>query len=75
MKVFVFHHPVAFPESEYGGLWVVRAEGPYQAGHAAWQHFGMDDFPVEVFQDAAREGKILELAEDGPPEVLDCFLT
>ena len=75
MKVFIFNHPVGFPESEYGGMWVVRAEGHYQAGHVAWEYFDNPDVRVEVFQQAALEGQSLELVNPGDPMVLDCFLT
>ena len=77
MKVFIFHHPVAFPESEYGGMWVVRAATAEAAGVLAWEHYAVDrlDPPVEVFQQAALEGQHLELAHEGCPIVLDCFLT
>ena len=75
MKVFIFNHPVEFPQSEYGGLWVVRAEDHYQAGHVAWEYFGHLDLRVESFQQAALEGQSLELVNDGPPMVLHSFLT
>ena len=75
MKVFVFAHPVGFPQSEYGGMWVVRAEGHYQAGQVAWEYFDDPDVRVETFQQAALEGQSLELANDGPAMVLDSFLT
>jgi hypothetical protein len=75
MKVFIFAHPVDFPQSEYGGMWVVRAEGHYQAGHVAWLHFDDPDVRVEAFQQAALEGQSLELVNHGEPMVLDCFLT
>jgi hypothetical protein len=75
MKVFIFNHPVPFPQSEYGGMWVVRAEGHYQAGHVAWEYFDDPDVRVEAFQQAALEGQSLELVNHGEPMVLDCFLT
>jgi hypothetical protein len=75
MKVFIFNHPVGFPQSEYGGMWVVRAEGHYQAGFLAWKYFRDNRVRVEVFQQAALEGQSLELVNTGEPMVLDCFLT
>jgi hypothetical protein len=75
MKVFIFNHPVRFPESRYGGMWVVRAEGHYQAGHVAWEYFDNPDVRVEAFQQAALEGQSLELVNPGEPMVLDCFYT
>jgi hypothetical protein len=75
MKVFIFAHPVDFPQSEYGGMWVVRAEGHYQAGQVAWEYFDDPDVRVEAFQQAALEGQSLELVNHGEPMVLDCFLT
>ncbi len=75
MKVFIFNHPVGFPQSEYGGMWVVRAEGHYQAGYVAWEYFDNPDVRVEAFQQAALEGQSLELVNHGEPMVLDCFLT
>jgi hypothetical protein len=75
MKVFIFAHPVPFPQSEYGGMWVVRAEGHYQAGVLAWEYFDDPDVRVEAFQQAALEGQSLELVNHGEPMVLDCFLT
>jgi hypothetical protein len=75
MKVFIFNHPVGFPESEYGGMWVVRAEGYFQAGHVAWEYFNNPDLRVEAFQQAALCGQSLELVNHGDPMVLDCFLT
>jgi hypothetical protein len=78
MKVFVFNHPVDFPQSEYGGMWVVRAEGPYQAGHCAWEYFDDPDVRVEAFQQAALEGTAMPLHPALPytePMVVDCFLT
>jgi hypothetical protein len=75
MRVFIFDHPVPFPQSEYGGMWVVRAEGPNQAGHVAWEYFGDPVLRVEAFQQAALEGQSLELVNPGDPMVLDCFLT
>jgi hypothetical protein len=77
MKVFIFNHPVGFPQSEYGGMWVVRAEGHYQAGRVAWEYFDDPDLSVGIFQQAALEGQSLELVRPkvGEPMVLDCFLT
>jgi hypothetical protein len=75
MKVFIFAHPVGFPQSEYGGMWVVRAEGHYQAGFLAWKYFDNPDFRVESFQQAALKALSLELVNHGEPMVLDCFLT
>jgi hypothetical protein len=75
MKVFIFAHPVDFPQSEYGGMWVVRAEGHYQAGQVAWEYYDEPDVRVEAFQQAALEGQSLELVNHGEPMVLDCFLT
>jgi hypothetical protein len=74
MKVFIFNHPVGF-HSQYRGMWVVRAEGHYQAGHVAWEYFDDLDVRVEAFQQAALEGQSLELVNHGEPMVLDCFLT
>ncbi len=56
-------------------MWVVRAEGHYQAGHVAWEYFDDPDVRVEAFQQAALEGQSLELVNHGEPMVLDCFLT
>jgi len=75
MKVFIFDHPQEFPASEYGGMWVVRAEGYLQAGHVAWEYFDDSSVDIEAFQQAALEGQSLELVNHGEPMVLDCFYT
>lgn len=75
MKVFVFNHPVPFPESEYGGLWVIVAEDGAQAAELALL---TDTFQLQYHIDrlhkAIAAGRVLE-TEQTEPHVVANFIT
>lgn len=81
LMLFVFSHPVDFPASEYGGMWVVRAYNAREAAALAFawlQGHGVFDGVLQVhFEQAAEEGKCLMLKSfpEDLPCVVECFLT
>ena len=82
LMMFVFSHPVDFPYSEYGGLWVVRAHNAHEAAKLAWdacEVVGADtgDSLLKHFEQAAEEGKcfMLKAFPEDVPCVIDHYLT
>ena len=82
LMMFVFSHPVDFPYSEYGGLWVVRAHNARQAAKLAWDAAWMDsmetgDSLLSHFEEAAEKGQcfMLKSFPEDLPCVVDHFLT
>ena len=82
LMMFVFNHPVDFPTSEYGGLWVVRAHNAREAGNLAWDAcsvMGADtgDSLLSHFQEAAERGQcfMLKTFPEDLPGVMNHFLT
>lgn len=82
LMMFVFSHPVDFPYSEYGGLWVVRAHNARQAARLAWDacdEIGAStgDSLLKHFEQAAEEGKCfgLKAFPEDVPCVIDHCLT
>jgi len=72
--LFTFRHPVAFPRSEYGGLWVVVANDAMEAAQMAHEYLD-DSIPIEDFEDAVCDGTRFELAGDVAPRIVEAFLT
>ena len=80
LMMFVFSHPVDFPFSEYGGLWVVRAHNARQAAKLAWdacKDVETGDSLLPHFEQAAEAGKcfMLKSFPEDLPGVVDHFLT
>lgn len=81
LMLFVFSHPVDFPCSEYGGLWVVRAYNAREAAHLAWtatlEKGCTGDSVPGHFAQAAELGKCLMLKSfpEDVPCVIQSFLT
>jgi len=73
--LFVVNHYVPFPQSEYGGLWVVRAEDKEECFDLITTY--MEDYPE--FYGRLRENidnaPKYALADDYPSAVLESFLT
>ena len=73
--LFVVNHYVPFPQSEYGGLWVVRAEDKEECFDLITTY--SDDYPE--FHGRLRENinnaPKYALADDNPSTVLESFLT
>ena len=73
--LFVVNHYVPFPQSEYGGLWVVRAEDKEECFDLITTY--MEDYPE--FYGRLRENidnaPKYALADDNPSAVLESFLT
>ena len=73
--LFVVNHYVPFPQSEYGGLWVVRAEDKEECFDLITTY--MEDYPE--FYGRLRENidhaPKYALVDDNPSEVLESFLT
>ena len=73
--LFVVNHYVPFPQSEYGGLWVVTAEDQEECFDLITEH--MDYYPE--FYGRLRENidnaPKYALADDYPSAVLESFLT
>lgn len=82
LMMFVFNHPVDFPYSEYGGLWVVRAHNARQAAKLAWDacdEMGVDtgDSLPKHLEEAAEKGQcfMLKTFPEDVPCVLNHFIT
>ena len=80
LMMFVFSHPVDFPYSEYGGLWVVRARNARQAAKLAWdacKTVETGDSLLSHFEQAAEVGKcfMLKSFPEDLPGVVDRCLT
>lgn len=73
--LFVVNHYVPFPQSEYGGLWIVRAEDKEECFDLITTY--SDDYPE--FYGRLRENidhaPKYALVDDNPSEVLESFLT
>ena len=73
--LFVVNHYVPFPQSEYGGLWVVRAEDKEECFDLITTY--MEDYPE--FYGRLRENidnaPKYALVDDKPSAVLESFLT
>ena len=78
LMMFVFNHPADFPESEYGGMWVVRARNAREAGSLAWeQRADSGNIESRHYEMAAEAGKcfMLKSFPDDLPCVVDHFIT
>jgi hypothetical protein len=74
--LFVVDHYVPFPQSEYGGLWVVRAEDEEECFDLI-SDADNESYPEyygnlrENIEKSSKYG----LTDDGPSEVIESFLT
>ena len=74
--LFVVNHYVPFPQSEYGGLWVVRAEDKEECFDLITTQ--MDDYYCEFYgrlRENINNAPKYALVDDSPSEVLESFLT
>lgn len=82
LLLFVFSHPVPFPASEYGGMWVVRAHNAREAAALAWNFYMSEAVSIRGvrqgdFRQAVEDGKCLLLKSfpEDLPMVIDSFWT
>jgi hypothetical protein len=74
-NLFTFRHPIPFPRSEYGGVWVVVANDAAEAAQMAYDEYMDDSVPIEDFEDAVCDGTRFELVGDVAPRIVESFLT
>lgn len=74
--LYTVDHYVPFPQSEYGGLWVVRASDDEECfdliTSADYESF--PEFYGKLRENISHSNKY-ELTDDAPSEVVESFLT
>jgi hypothetical protein len=73
--LYVVDHYVPFPQSEYGGIWVVRAESDEECFDLISTHDDLfPQFYGKLRENIMNSNKY-ELTDDSASEVIESFLT
>lgn len=80
MFLYVGAYWADFPESEYGGMWVVMAENENQAVELLKEvDYYPDDARVEKIRQAVQKGDVFQLDDNvhshQEPKVMACMFT
>lgn len=80
MFLYVGNYWIDFPESEYGGMWVVMAENENQAVDLLKEvDYYPDDLNLEKIRQAVQEAEVFQLDENvvanQKPRIVACMFT